>query len=331
MHQMALRLFAEPDKFNEFALALFRQQWNLCAPFREFARYRGITSPDEVQHWTRIPFLPVEFFKSHDLRCGDYIPECWFESSSTTGNGVSRFPVQHLEDYQTIARASFEYAYGSLERKVFLCLLPSYLERQGSSLVAMLDHWVNETAAEGSGFFLYNHAALHELLLQKTAEGRDVQLWGVTFALLDFADYVLAAGGMAQRDAFSLIETGGMKGRRAEITRYELHEYLSRAFNLSRIGGEYGMTELSSQAYARERGFYQCPPQMKVCAVRNDDPFTPAAFGKTGRLCVADLGSAHACAFIMTSDAGRVYEDGSFEVLGRLDYSDLRGCNLMAP
>lgn len=328
---MALRLFAEPDKFNEFALALFREQWNRCAPFRDYAHYCGIHSPDSVQHWRRIPFLPVEFFKSHDLRCGDYTPERWFESSSTTGIGVSRFPLRHLEDYLSNARACFEQAFGAVNNKVFLCLLPAYLERQGSSLVAMLHDWVSVTEDAGSGFFLYDHAALYAQLLELTAQGKDVQLWGVTFALLDFADFVKARGGFARPDAFTLIETGGMKGRRPEITRYELHEMLCSAFNLSRIGGEYGMTELSSQAYAPERGLYRCPPQMQVCAMRSDDPFAPAEFGKTGRLCVADLASEHACAFIMTSDAGRVYEDGSFEVLGRLDYSDLRGCNLMAP
>ena len=328
---MALRLFAEPHKFNEFALALFREQWNLCAPFRNYARYCGIQSPEAVQHWSHIPFLPVEFFKSHDLRCGDYTPELWFESSSTTGRSVSRFPVQHMRDYLGNARACFEQAFGAVNNKVFLCLLPSYLERSGSSLVAMLHDWVSATEDAGSGFFLYDHAALYDKLCEKIDEGGDVQLWGVTFALLDFADYVKVHGGFAIPDAFTLIETGGMKGRRAEITRTELHEILQSAFNLSRIGGEYGMTELSSQAYACERGLFRCPPQMKICAMRSDDPFTPAEFGKTGRLCVADLASEHACAFIMTSDAGRVYEDGSFEVLGRLDYSDLRGCNLMAP
>jgi hypothetical protein len=195
----------------------------------------------------------------------------------------------------------------------------------------MLNDWVSATEHAGSGFFLYDHAALYDRLRNTICEGKEVQLWGVTFALLDFAEYVEKQGGIAEADAFTLVETGGMKGRRAEITRNELHEILRSVFNLSRIGGEYGMTELSSQAYAPDRGLYRCPPQMQVCAMRSDDPFTPAEFGKTGRLCVADLASEHACAFIMTSDAGRVYEDGSFEVLGRLDYSDLRGCNLMAP
>ena len=331
MHQLALQLSAEPYKFNDFALAQFREQWNLCKPFRDYGRYRGIQNPEEVQHWSRIPFLPVEFFKSHDLRCGVYTPERWFESSSTTGTGVSRFPLQRMEDYLSNARACFEQAYGPVRTIVFLCLLPSYLERHGSSLVAMLHDWVSATEDAGSGFFLYDHAALYERLREQTEADKDVQLWGVTFALLDFAGYAKERGGFPKRDSFTLIETGGMKGRRAEITRYELHELLQSAFNLSRIGGEYGMTELSSQAYAADQGLYQCPPQMQVCAVRSDDPFTPAEFGKTGRLCVADLASEHACAFIMTSDAGRVYEDGRFEVLGRLDYSDLRGCNLMAP
>lgn len=331
MHKLALRLFAEPYKFNDFALALFREQWNLCRPLRDYAVFRGVSSPDEVQHWSRIPFLPVEFFKSHDLRCGNYTPEIWFESSSTTGIGVSRFPLQHLDDYLENARRCFEYAYGPIEEKVFLCLLPAYLERQGSSLVAMLNDWVSKTEVAGSGFFLYDHAALYRRLIEKVAEGRKVQLWGVTFALLDFADYVQEQGGLGFHDAFTLIETGGMKGRRAEITRNELHEKLCGAFRLSHVGGEYGMTELSSQAYALREGVYQCPPQMAVCAMRTDDPFTPAEAGKTGRLCIADLASGHACAFVMTSDAGRVYADGRFEVLGRLDYSDLRGCNLMAP
>lgn len=307
------------------ALSLFRYQHDSCAPYRQYCDYLGIDAAS-VQQVVSIPFLPVELFKTHDIRSGNYEAEFVFSSSSTTGSGVSRHAVERLSWYEAVSRACFERFFGPVQEHVFLCLLPSYLERSGSSLIAMLENWVQETEAAGSGFFLYNHNELLDRLEQAVAAGKNVQLWGVSFALLDFAAvFSFDPKGKALR----VLETGGMKGRREEITRTALHQTLEAAFGLPEISSEYGMTELTSQAYALRAGLFSCPPWMKVYAVQTDDPFAPAGPGRIGRLCIVDLANAHSCAFLMTSDLGRVYPDGSFEVLGRLDHSDLRGCNLM--
>lgn len=307
------------------ALSLFRYQHDSCATYRQYCDYLGIDR-SSVQQVSSIPFLPVELFKTHDIRSGSYEPEFVFSSSSTTGSGESRHAVERLAWYEQVSRACFEHFFGAVHEHVFLCLLPSYLERSGSSLIAMLETWVRETETAGSGFFLYNH---HELLVrvqELASEEKKVQLWGVSFALLDFAEQFKMDSG---QQGLTVVETGGMKGRREEITRTALHQTLEAAFGLNEISSEYGMTELTSQAYALSAGLFRCPPWMKVFAVQTDDPFAQAGPGSIGRLCVVDLANAHSCAFLMTSDLGRVYPDGSFEVLGRLDHSDLRGCNLM--
>jgi len=315
----------DTHKFNETALSLFRYQHNACAPYRQYCDFLGVDAA-QVKAPEGIPFLPVELFKTHDLRSGNYHPEAWFSSSSTGGSGQSRHAVERLDWYHQVSRACFEHFFGPVADHAFLCLLPSYLERSGSSLIAMLEAWVKETEARGSGFFLYNHEELFARLQECASEEKKVQLWGVTFALLDFAEkfripHVLKG--------LTVLETGGMKGRREEITRAALHQKLEEAFCLSHITSEYGMTELTSQAYALKEGLFRCPPWMKVLCVQTDDPLSPAPAGKTGRLCVIDFANAHSCAFLMSSDLGRVHADGSFEVLGRLDHSDLRGCNLM--
>ncbi|MBU6324237.1 MAG: acyl transferase [Bacteroidetes bacterium] len=312
-------------KFNETALSLFRYQHEACAAYRQYCDYLGV-DVGSVQHPESIPFLPVELFKTHDIRSGNYQPEYVFSSSSTGGSGMSRHAVERLDWYPQVSRACFEWFFGPVDQHVFLCLLPSYLERSGSSLIAMLEDWVKETEDNGSGFFLYNHEQLLERLLQLTSEEKKVQLWGVSFALLDFAEKFKLSPGPGK---LTVVETGGMKGRREEITRSALHQTLEKAFSLPHISSEYGMTELTSQAYARREGLFSCTPWMKVFAMQTDDPFAPAPTGKTGRLCMIDLANAHSCAFLMTSDLGRVHADGRFEVLGRLDHSDLRGCNLM--
>jgi hypothetical protein len=312
-------------KFNEMAISLFRYQYDSCVPYRQYCSYLGIDAAN-VQQAASIPFLPVELFKTHDIRSGSYEPEFVFSSSSTTGSGVSRHAAERLAWYEQVSRGCFEHFFGPIHEHVFLCLLPSYLERSGSSLVAMLETWVQETEAAGSGFFLYNHEELLDCLQQLASEEKKVQLWGVSFALLDFAEKFKLSFG---HQGLTVVETGGMKGRREEITRTALHQTLEAAFGLNEISSEYGMTELTSQAYALGAGLFRCPPWMKVFAMQTDDPFTPARPGSIGRLCVMDLANAHSCAFLMTSDLGRVYPDGSFEVLGRLDHSDLRGCNLL--
>jgi hypothetical protein len=312
-------------KFNETALSLFRYQHKDCVPYRQYCDLLGVDAA-QVQGLEDIPFLPVELFKTHDLRSGSYHPEAWFSSSSTGGSGQSRHAVERLAWYHQVSRACFEHFFGPVTDHSFLCLLPSYLERSGSSLIAMLEAWVKETEAQGSGFFLYNHQELFERMQALASEEKKVQLWGVSFALLDFAEnFKLKPGHLGLR----VVETGGMKGRREEITRAALHQTLEEAFSLPHISSEYGMTELTSQAYAQRDGRFLCPPWMQVFAVQTDDPFAAAEIGKTGRLCIIDLANAHSCAFLMSSDLGRVHADGSFEVLGRLDYSDLRGCNLM--
>jgi hypothetical protein len=263
------------------------------------------------------------------MRCGNYEPETWFESSSTSGIGASRFPVKSLSDYYRVSTESFTNIFDDPGQYVFLCLLPSYLERKGSSLVAMLHQWVEATQAYGSGFYLYDHEGLFNKLQQLALNHNKVMLWGVAYALLDFAEYTRNHGPLCENKNLRIVETGGMKGRRREMTKAELYENLYILGKPAQISSEYGMTELMSQAYASEAGLFRTPSWMRVCAMQPDDPFALAAPGKTGRICIADLACTHAPAFVMTSDAGRVYADGRFELLGRLDHSDLRGCNLM--
>ncbi|TCJ12193.1 acyl transferase [Flaviaesturariibacter flavus] len=310
--------------FPDAALALYRHQRDHNPIYGRFCSLVG--APADLQDWTRIPFLPITFFRDHDLRTGIFTPQAVFESSGTTGTIPSRHRVADTGLYNTVARAGFERIYGPLEDWCILALLPSYLERGQSSLVHMVQHFVERGGHPESGFFLYDHAVLAGRLRHLEAVGQKTLLIGVTYALLDFA-----AAFPQPLQHTVVMETGGMKGRRRELLRAEVHRELQAAFGLAAIHSEYGMTELLSQAYAPAAGLFSCPPWTRVLAVEEDDPGAAhTTAGNSGRLCVIDLANVHSCAFIATGDSVRLHEGGRFEVLGRLDHTDIRGCSLLA-
>lgn len=270
------------------------------------------------------PFLPVSFFKSREIRSGVWSAETWFESSGTTGQTSSKHLVRNLDWYLTNAAQGFSGFYGDPRKWCFLGLLPSYLERGHSSLVAMADYLIKLSEYPESGFFLDDFERLRDTLIRCRAAGIPVLLLGVTYALLDFAErYPMNLHGV------TIMETGGMKGRRKEMTRMEVHQSLMEAFGTDCIHSEYGMTELFSQAYARGGTIFAPVDTMKVVATEINDPFCTVQPGKTGVLNIIDLANLDTVSFIQTEDIGRVFPDGSFEVLGRLDAAELRGCNLM--
>lgn len=309
--------------FDDIALSLFQYQSLQNATYRTYIETLGLQS-SKITSIDQIPFLPIEFFKNHTILI-DHLPvELEFTSSGTTGAITSRHPVTDLSFYLKNAQSIFERYFGALDNYHFFALLPSYLERQGSSLIAMMDYFIRESKSPYSGFYLYNHQDLVNHMQLAQGSGRKVILWGVTYALLDLAEgYELDL-----KDAI-VIETGGMKGRRKEMIREELHELLCNRFKVSKIGSEYGMTELLSQAYSHGNGIYQSPPWMKIRIRDINDPFKMLENGKTGGINVIDLANAHSCAFIETQDLGKWGQGGYFEVLGRIDNSDLRGCNLL--
>ena len=320
-----LPLLAEldPPGFETAAEAVFRYQ---AANNPLYAQFLGLLgkSASHIHRLDEIPFLPIRFFKTKTIQTGEWLPQAHFSSSSTTGQRPSLHAVRDLKWYLENARKGFGRFYGDPSEWCVLALLPSYLEREGSSLVAMADHWIRISRYEESGFFLHDFAALKERLLLCQAMGYPTLLLGVSFALLDFAEqYPMPLEGVI------VMETGGMKGRRRELTRSELHETLCRAFDLPALHSEYGMTELFSQAYAQGGNLFSPADTMRVLATEINDPFCPVAYGRTGVLNIIDLANLDTCSFIQTDDLGKVHADGRFEVLGRLDAAELRGCNLM--
>ncbi len=292
-------------------------------------------NPEVVKSVADIPFLPVEFFKTQKIYSASEEAGIVFTSSGTTGSVTSSHFVKSKRLYELSCFAGFTAAYGSPKDCVFLFLLPSYLEREGSSLVFMADYLrrlsVDEDTIRGNpngvqSFFLHNYSELAARLtsLNKYNEGKKVILLGVTYALLDLAEQF-------PQDISNVIimETGGMKGKRKEITRQELHATLKSAFNVSAIHSEYGMTELLSQAYSKGEGIFTCPPWMKILIRETSDPLSWCTQGKTGGVSIIDLANVYSCSFIGTSDLGKLHADGSFEILGRFDFSDTRGCNLL--
>lgn len=270
-----------------------------------------------------IPFLPVGFFKTHEVRSFSGPARQVFTSSGTTGMVTSAHYVKDVSLYETSFTRCFEKFYGDPGMYAFLGLLPSYLERQGSSLVYMVEKLIRLSGSSDSGFFLDATSRLREILKRREEQRLPTFLFGVTFALLDFA----ALQPMPLKHTI-VMETGGMKGRRKELTREEVHSELKNAFRTAAVHSEYGMTELLSQAYSKGNGIFYCPPWMKVLVRDEDDPFRISYTG-TGLLCIADLANLYSCSFIETADMGRVYGDGSFEVIGRIDNSDIRGCSLL--
>jgi phenylacetate-coenzyme A ligase PaaK-like adenylate-forming protein len=309
--------------FRALAFAVFRYQAAFNPVYREFLSLLGVKT-ESVQRLSDIPFLPISLFKKEVLQTDTWSAEQVFSSSGTTSDTTSRHLLRSVDFYKKNVRTGFASFYGNPDDYCWLALLPSYLEREGSSLVQMVQFFVSSSNYAQSGFFLYNTSELLEVL-QKCRHNRiPTILIGVSFALLDLAE--AHPGDLSD---VILMETGGMKGRRREITRTELHRQLQDAFQVSAIHSEYGMTELLSQAYSKGEGSFYPAPTMEVLIRDMTDPFAYMPAGRTGALNIIDLANVDTISFIATDDLGRKAEDGSFEVLGRMDNSDLRGCNLL--
>lgn len=303
-------------------MKIFHYQASQCPVYSEFISGLGI-NPSSVQKISEIPFLPIQFFKSHSVISGNKKPEITF-SSSATGGVQSKHHVTDLSIYEHSFREGFEKFYGDIDQYAILALLPSYLERGGSSLIYMVDDLIRESKNSESGYFLNNHADLYRTLQKLKEKNTAAILIGVTYALLDFAEQY-----KIDFPELIIMETGGMKGKRKELIREELHGILCEGFGVTSIHSEYGMTELLSQAYSQGNGIFKCPPWMRISIRDINDPFDLLDAGKTGGINVIDLANLNSCVFIATQDLGRLYADGNFEVLGRFDNSDIRGCNLM--
>ena len=313
-----------PFEFNEIAVSLFRYQYRENEIYRSFVDALGI-SESQVYHPEQIPFLPVSFFKTHKVISGDYAEELIFESSGTTGMETSKHYVVDASCYQESFTRGLQLAYGDLSEYAVFALLPSYLERKNSSLVYMVEKILLQSNRQMGGFYLNELSELQQQLKEAQRLGLKIMLIGVTFALLDMAEKFP----LHIPDAI-IIETGGMKGRRNELTRMELHEKLCKGFGVQKIHSEYGMTELLSQAWSSDDGIFRCPPWMKILIADTNDPLSYLETGRSGGINIIDLANFHSCSFIATQDLGRVFDDGSFEVLGRFDNSDIRGCSLLA-
>lgn len=312
------------ESFDMLALEVFKYQYRQNKVYGEYINYLGV-DVYEIRELKQVPFLPIGFFKSHRVVSGDFQHEVQFTSSGTTGLHPASHYVKELSVYKSSFLQAFRHFYGDPEEYCFLALLPSYLDREGSSLVFMVDALIKSGKHPFSGFFLDEHNLLAERLLELNDKGTKTILIGVAFALLDFAkEYP-----MQLADNMIIMETGGMKGRREEITREELHRELKSTFGLKTIHSEYGMTELLSQAYSKCDGKFLPPPWMKVMIRDIQDPFSFVPKGKSGAINIIDLANIHSCSFIETQDIGRLHPDGSFEVLGRTDHSDIRGCSLL--
>jgi len=309
--------------FNNAALQIFRHQAENCKVYHDFISGLNI-DPAEVQTIWQIPFLPVEFFKSHPVVSSNADAEVIFTSSGTTGMITSRHLVTDVSWYTESFRDAFRLFYGDIEDYTILALLPSYLEREGSSLIYMADDLIKQSKNPDSGFYLYNHDELYHQLKKQQANQKPTLLIGVTFALLDFVEQHTI-----NFPQLIVMETGGMKGRRKEMIREELHQQLCSGFGVKAIHSEYGMTELLSQAYSKGEGIFNCPPWMKIITRDPNDPLELLQNNKAGGINIIDLANINSCSFIATQDLGKVYTDGYFEVLGRFDNSDIRGCNLL--
>jgi phenylacetate-coenzyme A ligase PaaK-like adenylate-forming protein len=312
-----------PAEFESLALEVFKFQFENNRVYRSFCDLLYI-HPTDVKTSSDIPFLPIQFFKTRDVLSTKDAVETTFTSSGTTGSATSKHHVTDLKIYEQSFNKGFEHFYGKIEDYVILGLLPSYLEREGSSLIYMVDAMISKSKHAQSGFYLDNISELKDTLIKLDAEGKKILLIGVSFALLDLVE-------MHQFNLKNtvIMETGGMKGRRKELIREELHKQLKAGFGTKEIHSEYGMTELLSQAYSQGQGVFKCPSWMKVLTRDTEDALTINTSEKAGGINVIDLANINSCSFIATQDLGRVNRDGTFEVIGRFDNSDIRGCNLM--
>lgn len=321
------RIFNVDDKrtFLTAVLEIFNYQYDRSAVYQAFIKALG-KKKDSVKTLEDIPFLPVEFFRNHKIVCEDLPVEKVFESSGTTGVVPGKHFINDLSLYEESFIKTFRLFYGDPTDYAIFAFLPSYTEREGSSLVYMADKLIKLSKNNFSGFYKGNNRALLQTIQTAKNEGHKIFLLGVSFALLDLAEEF-----SSDLSGSIVMETGGMKGRRKEIIRSELHALLKEKFNVSSIHSEYGMTELLSQAYSKGEGIFYCPPWMKVVLRDPQDPLTLYnESNKTGGINIIDLANINSCSFISTGDLGRIHDDGGFEVLGRFDNSDVRGCNLMA-
>ncbi|WP_299049583.1 acyl transferase [uncultured Polaribacter sp.] len=310
-------------EFTEVALSIFKHQFQNNKVYRSFCDLLYI-HPSDVKTIDEIPFLPIQFFKSRQVLSSLEPVEEVFTSSGTTGSITSKHFVTDIQLYKESYLQGFAHFYGSIEDYVVLALLPNYLERKGSSLIFMVNDLIAKTNNQESGFFLNNLQELTKKLIELDKKGQKVLLIGVSFALLDLVEI----------QKFNLkntiiMETGGMKGRRKELVREELHQILQEGFGVAQIHSEYGMTELLSQAYSKGKGIFETPSWMKILTRDTEDALTIQKTGKTGGINIIDLANYNSCSFIATQDLGKVHNNGTFEIIGRFDDSDIRGCNLM--
>ena len=311
------------ETFVSLALEVFRFQAKFNPVYAEYLRLLNVNIAS-INNIFDIPALPIQFFKSHKIKTGEWLDKMTFTSSGTSGNTTSRHFVKEPEFYLKNCEFNWEENYGKVKDYCILALLPAYLEREGSSLILMAEDFIKKSKYEQSGFFLYDTEKLLKTIKECQKKSLPTVLLGVTFALLD----------LAEKEALDLsniivMETGGMKGRRKEITRKEMHNFLCKSFNINEIHSEYGMTELFSQAYSKGAGIFQASSTLRVYTREITDPFSKQKHEKTGAINLIDLANYNSCSFIATDDLGKTYEDGRFEILGRLDASDIRGCNLL--
>ncbi|HVX27294.1 MAG TPA: hypothetical protein VHB70_13175 [Parafilimonas sp.] len=316
------KIFQKDISFNDVALNIFLYQYNNNKVYRQWCDILKV-EPAKINSPEAIPFLPISFFKTHQVICEDEKFETVFESSGTTQTSKSKHYVKHLDVYIKSFTRCFELFYGDIKDWCVIGLLPSYLQQKNSSLVKMVDSLINESYHKQSGFYLDEYEKLFSLLKELENQNQKTLLIGVTYALLDFAELF-----PLKLSSTIVMETGGMKGRRKEITRTEVHDILKKQFQIEQVHSEYGMTELLSQAYSKSDGNFYCPPWMKVVVRDEEDPLKIKTTGR-GILNIIDLANIYSCAFIATDDAGEIFDDGSFAVHGRMDNSDVRGCSLM--
>ena len=314
------------NSFRQLALDIFHFQYEANSVYRSYVNALG-KRPSGVDEIEKIPFLPISFFKTDEIKAGKFNAEVIFKSSGTTQTINSQHHVKDVSIYTQSFTTAFKKIYGDLQEWCVLGLLPSYLEKGNSSLVYMVDDLIKQSQRPQSAFYLYDLEKLKETLISLERSNQKTLLIGVTYALLDFAEKF----SMPLMNTI-VMETGGMKGRREELTRMEVHDQLKKAFSKTEIHSEYGMTELLSQAYAKKEGKFQCPPWMKVLIRDDEDPLSVQRSAPgiiSGAINIIDLANVYSCSFIATDDVGKLYPDKKFEVLGRMDGSDLRGCSLL--
>jgi len=314
------------SSFEKLAFEVFRFQYKHNHVYKAYADMMKII-PEKVDRLSQIPFLPIQFFKTHSVKTTEFEPEIIFESSGTTQTINSHHFVKDLQCYRKSFQKAFEMNYGNANDWCIIGLLPSYLERKNSSLVFMVNELILQSRHGKSGFYLNEYDELYSALIELEKMGQKTLLVGVSFALLDFAEqYSIPLAHTI------ILETGGMKGRRKEVIKQELHDFLKARFEVNRIHSEYGMTELLSQAYSPGDGVFYCPPWMKILIRDEEDPLLVRGEAKeplTGAFNIIDLANLYSCSFIATDDSGKLFADGSFEVMGRIDNSDIRGCSLL--